>query len=142
MVVDSDPAHAQIALKVLSGCAEEVSLLTSGSEAIMHLTDDAAKTSLPILVVLHLEESRAQVVEILKKMRVERATENIPFLILTGTLEEKEFLEQFEAKLCSCVIKPLTFGKLVYALPALGMTINDSVIYSKAESTETSLAYH
>lgn len=106
-----------------------------------YLFGNAAKPALPDLVILHLGLSHHFVVEILEKMRTEKATEKIPVLILPDSIDEKQLLERFAFKLCSCAVKPLTFWKLVYALPSLGMAVNESILYTKSESNGTSLAY-
>lgn len=141
VLVDSSPDHAESARNILSGSSAEIVYLTRGEQILEYLFDDPA-TALPSLVILHLGRPHHFAVEILERMRAEPATKKIPVLILADSIDEQHLLDRFEFELCFCAVNPLTFGKLVYALPALGMTINESVLYTKMEGNGSNLARH
>lgn len=128
LLIESDPAYREATVRALAPCSVEMTVLNGGKEAMNYLSVVKDQEKPPHLVIFDLAVPE-ETVEILHQMRLEKSTLDIPVLTLVATAEEKRMMDQFNFPLCFCFLKPLTFGKIIYALPALGMKVNESILF-------------
>jgi DNA-binding response OmpR family regulator len=110
----------------------EITPVHDGRNAYVYLFQN--RNNMPDLVVLRVGLPLFTGLEILNQMRAEPHTQNIPVILLADSTDEQHALEVLDLPLCSCFVKPLTFAKLVYALPRLNLRINESLLYQAMPS--------
>ena len=132
LLAHDDSTQIDFALNALIRSGLETTVFHDGKEIYVYLFE--RKDENPDLVVLPVGLSFFTGLEILKQMRMEPHTKDIPVLLLADSSEEQRALEILNLPLCSCFVKPLTFAKLVYALPRLDLRISDSLLYPLRKS--------
>ena len=124
LVVDDEPANLQVLYKVLGEQEYDVSVASSGAEAL-EIVDQAC----PDLVLLDLMMPGIDGLEVCRRLRAVEATRNLPVIILTASGEDQHVLEAFAVGATDYVVKPfrtdevcarveiqLQVGRLVRAL--------------------------
>lgn len=141
MLVEHDPLQCEAARNALGGCGAEFVFANDIEHAFALLNQ--LETELPELILLHPGPRDGNIADAIFKIRSEKRTRFIPVMVLANSIREKEMLEQYRFPLCACSVVPLTLTKLIYALPALDMKINDSILYSNHQpESELHLAAH
>ena len=123
-----DSMQTDLALKSLDRSGLQTTVFHDGKKIYVHLFQ--GNNPMPDLVVLRVGLSSFTGLEILDQMRREPQTQNIPVILLADSMEEQHALENLDLPLCSCFVKPLTFARLVYALPRLNLRMSESLLYS------------
>jgi DNA-binding response OmpR family regulator len=129
LLIENDPVHGEIARKAFTNSGAELTIVEGTKRALATL--DWQPDRLPHLIMLHLGSCENDEFEILFRLRSEKLTQMIPVLVLSETIQKKEWLEHYRFPLCACSVAPFSMTKLIYALPALGMRISDSILYSE-----------
>lgn len=129
LIIENDPVHAEIARKAFANSGAELTIAEGTRQAFV--TFDRRSANLPQLIILHLASRENDEFEILFRLRSEKLTRWIPVIVLSETIQKKEWLEHYRFPLCACSVAPFSMTKLIYALPALGMKISDSILYSE-----------
>jgi DNA-binding response OmpR family regulator len=132
LLIHDDPGQRGLALDALSRSALNTTVLCNGKQAWLYLFQSQSPLEQPDLVILRVGLSPVSGLEILKQMRLGKGTKEIPVILLADSDEEKRALEILDLPLCFCFVKPLTFVKIIYALPRLNLSISDSLLYSEA----------
>ena len=133
LLAHDDPTQIDFALQGLVRAGLETTVLHDGKPVYLYLFEGGFE--MPDLIILRAGLSSFTGLEILKQMRLERRTQNIPVILLADSAEEQRALETLDLPLCSCFVKPLTFAKLVYALPRLNLRINESLLYPMSKAS-------
>jgi DNA-binding response OmpR family regulator len=130
LVVHDDATQSNLALTALSRVALQTEILHSAKQAFAALLDK--ETDPPELVVLQVGLTPFSGIEIVHAMRERPVTAEVPVILLADSEEELTHIEKLNVPHCSCLVQPLTFGKLVFALPQLDLRIQDSLLTSKS----------
>jgi len=128
LLIECQSGQADDVRKVLSKCPAEITACDGIEQAWKLLFDQEQEESCADLVILEVGLSDLCGLGLIKKMRMDEPTKNIPVLILTNSSETQKAVDLFELPLTFSVVKPFTFGKLIYALPALNMKVSDSML--------------
>jgi DNA-binding response OmpR family regulator len=135
LLIENDPSHGESVRKVLSGCGAEI-VMAHDLKQTLELLDQEPRKTVPDLIIVHRLPCKSHEAGTIDRIRNHELLKKTPVLVLTETVQEKEMLEQFRFPLCACSVAPLNLTKLIYALPALGMKINDSILYANQQSRE------
>jgi two-component system response regulator len=76
---------------------------------------------LPAVVLLDLNLPRFNGFEVLRRMRAEKKTKQIPIIMLTSSDEEKDIISSYDLGANSFVRKPVKFAEFAEAIRILGL---------------------
>jgi CheY-like chemotaxis protein len=128
LLVEDNPADVELTLRALKkhNLANHVQVASDGVQALDYLfgTGEFARRRhavAPKVVFLDLKLPRLDGREVLKRMKNDERTRQIPVVVLTSSKEERDITETYQLGANSYVVKPLDFDKFVEAVSELGM---------------------
>lgn len=127
LLVEDNPNDLELTLTALAntGLANDVVVTRDGAEARDYLYRQGAYESrapgLPTVVLLDLKLPKIDGLELLKLIRENRETSNLPVVILTSSREEKDVTAGYELGSNAYVVKPVAFAEFFKAIQDLGI---------------------
>ncbi len=109
-----------------SGLTDEIAVARDGVEALEYVfatggqagRDRAAQ---PAVILLDLKLPKVDGLEVLQRLRADRATRLIPVVVLTSSQEERDRIASYSLGANSYVRKPVEFDQFVDAVRQLGL---------------------
>ena len=103
----------------------EIQIVGDGVEALDYLFQrgafaDRAQVS-PKVILLDLKLPRLDGLEVLKRVRADETTRNIPVVILTSSREEPDLARAYELGANSYIVKPVDWTQFSEAIRQVGM---------------------
>ena len=110
LLVEDDPNDQELIRLCLeeSQIPHELIILQDGEEALTYLPSE----KIPSLVLLDLKLPKVSGIEVLKKIKGDDLTRNIPVVVFTSSREEKDIFESYQNGANGFVRKPIEFDKL------------------------------
>ena len=125
VLVEDNPNDAELILRVLKkhNLANNLVLLKDGAEAIDFLSSqgDNVANNNPRVVLLDLKLPKLNGIEVLRKLKSDERTKNIPVVILTSSREERDLKDAYELGVNSYVTKPIKFDEFAKVVAELGI---------------------
>ncbi|MGE0813823.1 MAG: response regulator [Vicinamibacterales bacterium] len=121
LLVDDDPDDGdllRLAFRRHGACAD-LAVRVDGAEAGAVLSEAGARGALPAVVLLDLKLRGAGGLEILGRIRAQAATETLPVVVMTSSVELKDVEKAYAAGANGYVRKPDTFDELVDVVGAI-----------------------
>jgi two-component system, response regulator len=75
----------------------------------------------PKLILLDLKMPKIDGLEVLKVIKTDNETKQIPVVVLTSSNEEKDLIESYKYGVNSYIVKPLDFNKFTRAVADVGL---------------------
>jgi CheY-like chemotaxis protein len=135
LMVDDNPDFIELARRAFGKACitNPVVVAEDGAEALAYLFATGAwagrsRESNPALVLLDLKLPRLGGLEVLRKLRSDPRTRNLPVVILTTSVEERDVIRSYELGCNSYIRKPIDFVQLAEAIRQLGqywLTLNE-----------------
>lgn len=126
LVEDSDH-DAELALRSLkkNNISNKVVRLKDGEEALEFLFGEGdyegrSIHNQPRVILLDLKMPKVDGLEVLKAVRKNKNTENIPIVMLTSSKEERDLVEGYELGVNSFIVKPVEFNSFMKAVKEIG----------------------
>jgi len=118
LVVDDDPDYCELTVAALNACGQRATLcLHDGTDALDYLHGingfsgrDTADQ--PRLVLLDLKLVKVHGLEVLRRMRGEPCSRNVPVVVLSGTDDQQALRECYDAGANSVVRKTVDYSEL------------------------------
>jgi two-component system, response regulator len=136
LLVEDNPNDIELTLTALRSnhLANNVHVVRDGEEAIEFIFGSGRyaerdTTLKPKVILLDLKLPKVDGVEVLKKIRENEATKNIPVVVLTSSAEDKDIIETYNLGINSYIVKPVKFENFVKTIKELGfywLLINQS----------------
>lgn len=127
LLVEDDPAHAEITRRNLEMCrvANCLNHVEDGQEALDYLFHqgrytDPASSPRPHLILLDLRLPKVEGLEVLRRVKANPDTENIPVVVLTTSAAESDILGAYAHNASSYLVKPVDFEKFAKLLDTFG----------------------
>lgn len=126
LVEDSDH-DAELALRSLkkNNISNKVVRLKDGEEALEFIFGEGdyegrSIHNQPRVILLDLKMPKVDGLEVLKAVRKNKNTENIPIVMLTSSKEERDLVEGYELGVNSFIVKPVEFDSFMKAVKEIG----------------------
>ena len=127
LLVEDNPYHAELALKALNmhHLAENFVWVKNGEDAtdFIFCRGEFASRKIenaPKVVFLDLKLPKKSGLEVLKEIKSDERTKDIPVVILTTSREEKDVIEGQNLGMNGYVVKPDDFEKFAEAIKNIG----------------------
>ena len=127
LVEDSDQ-DAELAIRALKkkNITNNIVRLNNGEEALDFIfgRGEFEKRSInnqPKVVLLDLKMPKVDGLEVLKKIRANEETKNLPVVILTSSNQEKDVVESYKLGVNSFIVKPVEFDSFTRAVTEIGL---------------------
>jgi two-component system, response regulator len=128
LVVEDDLRDAELTLRALkkNNLANNVFVAEDGEIALDFFFcrgkfENRNFQNPPKVVLLDLKLPKISGLEVLKQVKGDKRTRNIPIVIVTSSREEPDMLEAYELGVNSYVVKPVDFDKFVNSMSSLGL---------------------
>ena len=127
LLVEDNPNDAELAIRALRKhkLANNLVHVSDGAVALDYLfargeyaeRDVAAR---PKLILLDLKLPKVDGIEVLKAVKSDPRTAQIPVVVLTTSREERDLVETYRLGVNSYIVKPVDFDKFVDVVRELG----------------------
>jgi CheY-like chemotaxis protein len=130
LLAEDDDGHAYLIQENLrdAGIANRVVRVRDGQEALdyIHRRGDFAGRvpNGPLLVLLDINMPRVDGVEVLRQLKADPRTEQLPVIMLTTTDDPREVRRCYELGCSSYVTKPVEYDRFVEAVRRLGLFLS------------------
>jgi two-component system, response regulator len=126
LLVEDNPNDAELALHVLKKhhLTNRVIWVKDGEEALdflFHRGQYADVRGLPHVVLLDLRLPKVDGIEVLRQVRANPETREVPIVVLTSSKEERDVVATYELGVNSFVAKPVAFDEFAQVVAQLGM---------------------
>lgn len=101
----------------------EIHVARDGAEALefLHGDDSNARTIRPRLILLDLKLPLVDGIEVLRAIKSDDRTRNIPVVVLTSSREEPDIQTCYELGVNSYIVKPVDFDQFTRAVGDIGL---------------------
>ena len=123
LLVEDNPDDEMMTLRALkkTNIINEIDIVRDGEEAMEYLFNNASKTCLPLMVLLDLKLPKVSGLEVLREIRNNKRTKNLPVVVFTSSNEEKDIVESYELGVNSYVRKPVDISQFFAAVEQIGL---------------------
>ncbi|MCK9209710.1 MAG: response regulator [Ignavibacteriaceae bacterium] len=128
LFVEDNPDDAELTLKALkkNKIANKVFLVGDGEEALDFIFAKGKFTGRnteqnPKLILLDLKLPKIGGIEVLREIKANEKTKNIPVVVLTSSKEEMDIEKCYNLGVNSYIVKPIAFDMFMKVISDLGM---------------------
>lgn len=127
LLVEDNPNDAELALHALKkhNLANRVEWVKDGEAALDFLFQRGnyadRPDTLPKVVLLDLRLPKVDGIEVLRQMRANPNTRELPVVVLTSSKEERDVIDTYKLGVNSYVAKPVAFDEFAKTVAELGM---------------------
>ncbi len=128
LLVEDNPHDVELTLRALKkhNVANRLHMVKDGAEAIDFLFasgayEDRDPNDRPKLILLDLKLPKVGGLEVLRAVKSDERTRNIPVVVLTSSREEKDIVESYRLSVNSYIVKPVDFDKFLNAVGEVGL---------------------
>jgi two-component system, response regulator len=128
LLVEDNPHDAELTLRALKkrNMANHVMWVKDGAEALDCLfgpSADAGPTPnhTPKVILLDLKLPKVDGLEVLRRLKGDARTKNIPVVVLTSSREEQDIVKSYQLGVNSYIVKPVEFESFSEAVAQLGL---------------------
>lgn len=125
LLVEDNPADARMALHALkkNNLANQVDWVKDGEAALdylFHRGDYSNHKGLPRVVLLDLRLPKLDGIDVLRELRANPETRELPVVMLTSSKEDRDIIESYKLGANSYVSKPVNFHEFADIVTNLG----------------------
>jgi len=128
LLVEDNPTDVELTLRALkkNNLANKVYVATDGAEALDYLFatgvyKEREIDKKPKVILLDLKLPKVDGLEVLKKIKADERTRNIPVVVLTSSKEEQDRIESYNLGVNSYIVKPVDFEQFSKSVQELGL---------------------
>lgn len=124
LLVEDNPNDVELILRALKKCTDKFHVVTDGAEALEFIfaTGKYAQRNIknpPGVILLDLKLPKVDGIEVLRRIKSDERTKNIPVVALTSSSEDRDLSECYKLGINSYIIKPVDFDKFINAVTEL-----------------------
>ncbi len=128
LLIEDNPNDAELSLYALKKykVANSIFHARDGAEALDYIFcagpfSDRQIEDVPRVILLDLKLPKVDGHEVLRRIKSDDRTKNIPVVILTSSREERDVIESYHQGVNSYIVKPIDFEQFTEAVRKLGM---------------------
>jgi CheY-like chemotaxis protein len=128
LLVEDNPSDLEVALRALKehNLCNNVQVARDGEEALDFIFCQGSfagrrRDELPRVILLDLKLPLIDGMEVLRQIRGDARTRNIPVVVLTSSTEERDVVESYALGVNSYIAKPVDFDQFSDAMQVIGM---------------------
>ncbi len=128
LLVEDNPTDVELTLRALkkNNLANKVHVVTDGEQALEFIFATGAYKNReiakkPKVVLLDLKLPKVDGLEVLKKIKSDERTKDIPVVVLTSSREEQDRVKSYRLGVNSYIVKPVDFNQFTKAVSELGL---------------------
>jgi len=128
LLVEDNPSDLEVALRALKEhkLSNNVQVARDGEEALDFLFCQGPYAGrrldqLPRVILLDLKLPLIDGLEVLRQIRGDARTRNVPVVVLTSSTEERDVVESYALGVNSYIAKPVDFDQFRDAMQVIGM---------------------
>lgn len=126
LLVEDNPNDAELALHALrkGNLANQVDWVKDGEAALDYLFHRGpynGKKGQPKVILLDLRLPKVDGIEVLRALRADSKTKELPVVVLTSSKEEQDLVETYRLGVNSYVSKPVAFKEFADTVTQLGL---------------------
>ncbi len=128
LLVEDNPDDADLAVRALqhANIRNELVHAKDGAEALDYLFGTGThagrnRCQLPQVVLLDLKLPKIDGLEVLRRIRADPLTKNLPVVILTSSKEDQDLIAAYENHVNSYIRKPVDFVQFAEAVRLMGL---------------------
>lgn len=124
LLVEDNPNDVELILRALKKSTDKFHVVTDGAEALEFIfaTGKYAQRNIknpPGVILLDLKLPKVDGIEVLRRIKSDERTKNIPVVALTSSSEDSDLSECYKLGINSYIIKPVDFEKFINAVTEL-----------------------
>ena len=129
LLVEDDPNDVELILRTLKkyNFGNQVYVVKDGEEATEFIfgtgayAERTASSKNPKVILLDLKLPKVSGLEVLKKVKADERTKEIPIVVITSSKENVDLKESYKLGVNSFVIKPIKFDDFAAAISQVGL---------------------
>ncbi len=128
LLVEDNATDAELTLRALkkNNLTNKVHVVTDGAEALDYLfaTGTYKEREIdkkPKVILLDLKLPKVDGLQVLKKIKADERTKDIPVVVLTSSREEQDRIESYKLGVNSYIVKPVDFEQFTKSVLELGL---------------------
>ncbi len=128
LLVEDNPTDVELTLRALkkNNLANKVHVVTDGEQALEFIFATGSYKGRdinhkPRVILLDLKLPKVDGLEILRKIKSDERTKNIPVVVLTSSREEQDRVKSYRLGVNSYIVKPVDFNQFTKAVSELGL---------------------
>jgi len=128
LIVEDTPQDLELTLRALrkAKLRNRIQVARDGAEAIEFIFCEGQHANrqignVPKVILLDLKLPKIDGLEVLKRIKGDARTKDIPVVVLTSSKEQKDVVESYRLGVNSYIVKPVNFEQFVAAVQELGM---------------------
>jgi len=121
LLVEDNPRDEELTLHSLRrhNVTNKIHVVRDGQEALDYLF--GGETSTPRVILLDLKLPKVDGLDVLRRVKGDDRTRDIPVVVLTSSREERDLAEAYKLGVNSYVVKPVNFERFADAVRQLGL---------------------
>ncbi len=128
LLVEDNPDDAELSLYAFNTSLEKLTPklwhVTDGVEALKFIFgDDAKESDSPVnvkLIILDIKMPRLNGFDVLKALKDDKRTQDIPVIILTSSKEKSDLLQAYNLGVDKYIVKPIAFEEYISTIAEIG----------------------
>lgn len=127
VLVEDNPSDAELVMRVFKkhNLANHLIVLQDGAEALAFLLGEGnfrhKAIPPPKVILLDLKLPKVDGTEVLRRLKADERTKNIPVVILTSSSEQRDLTECYALGVNSYVTKPIKFADFAKVVADVGL---------------------
>lgn len=128
LLIEDRPEDAELAIMTLrkNNLIHNIQWVQDGEEALEYVFAEGRYSQrnieqMPNLIIMDLNIPKVSGIEVLRRIRMDERVKNIPVVILTASVEDKDIKTAYDLHVNSYMVKPVDFVEFEEAIKSMGL---------------------
>ncbi|MFH1446972.1 MAG: response regulator [Chloroflexota bacterium] len=128
LLVEDNPDDEELTLRALKSynLTNRIHVVRDGAEALDYIFANGKYSSrdanqYPNVILLDLKLPKVDGLEVLRRIKADPKTKQIPVVVLTSSSEERDIVESYKLGVNSYIVKPVDFKQFTESVRQIGM---------------------